>query len=162
VQGARDARQITARSQFSLLRGECSTGEPYAARAIRNRQRRLLHRLLGDETAPTLMGLRGSPRLVLQQRRSHEPRSSTCQLGARLHVEFTQRQRHMEFDGAHGDTQPRRDFLVRTVAHHRVQHFSLPGAQRRGASDRGPPWPNVRNDLRGQMNTFQYQRYQSN
>jgi hypothetical protein len=120
------------------LRGENATRKPHAARAIRNRQPGFLHRLLGDQIPAVLMRWRGSPRLIFQQSRPHEPGSSARQLRARLHPEFAQQRRHMEFHSAHRDIQPRRNFLVRAVVDHRVQDFSLPGAQRRWASDRAP------------------------
>jgi hypothetical protein len=71
-------------------RGEDATRKPHAARAIRNRQPVLLHRLLGDQIPTSLMVLRGSPRLIFQQRRPHEPGGSARQLRARLHPEFAQ------------------------------------------------------------------------
>jgi len=86
----RKATTYSPRTIVLFLCGKNAPRKPQAARTIRHRQRRLLHRSLGDQIPAAITRLRRNPRFVFQQRRSHESGSPACQLGARFHAELAQ------------------------------------------------------------------------
>jgi hypothetical protein len=97
-----------------------------------------MRRLTGLDGVAHPVGRISAVGVVFHERGPHKSRSPARQLRARLHTELAQKGRDVELHGADRYIQFASDFFVGSIAQHRVQHFPLARAQRRGAGNGAP------------------------